>query len=324
MPSVKTKVALLNQTYRTAGGTDDALLIEGSTVFQHSSTTLTALSTFNTVGLLTQTTTAPAFVGRTLTAGSTRITITAGNGSTANPSVDVASFSSTYLSDTATLVHNNSTSGSTFAGALSVPDDTYSSTGWDGSLEVPTKNAVRDKIETLSGGSGALTLISSTTTTGSAANVTFSSIASTYKDLELHVTGRGDTVAASVNLVIQLNSDTGANYDYEQLTRNGAAGTADTSGVAQTSMVVGILTAASVAAGPVGSSIITLLNYAGTTFNKGVAHHGFVKVGTTTAGQNMTVGGGEWRSTAAITAVKVFPSAGNFVDGTVVSLYGRG
>ena len=36
-------------------------------------------------------------------------------------------------------------------------DDAYSTSGWDGSTEVPTKNAVRDKIETLSGGSVLLT-----------------------------------------------------------------------------------------------------------------------------------------------------------------------
>jgi hypothetical protein len=33
-----------------------------------------------------------------------------------------------------------------------VPDEAYDATAWNGSLEVPTKNAVRDKIESLSGG----------------------------------------------------------------------------------------------------------------------------------------------------------------------------
>ncbi len=43
--------------------------------------------------------------------------------------------------------------GGTFTGDISVPDEVYNATAWDGSLEVPTKNALRDKIETLSGGS---------------------------------------------------------------------------------------------------------------------------------------------------------------------------
>lgn len=36
---------------------------------------------------------------------------------------------------------------------LEVPDEAYG-VGWNGSVEVPTKNAVYDKIETLGGGSG--------------------------------------------------------------------------------------------------------------------------------------------------------------------------
>lgn len=39
--------------------------------------------------------------------------------------------------------------GGTFTGDISVPDEAYGS-GWNGSVEVPTKNAIYDKIETLS------------------------------------------------------------------------------------------------------------------------------------------------------------------------------
>jgi hypothetical protein len=35
---------------------------------------------------------------------------------------------------------------------IQVPDDAYDATGWNGSTEVPTKNAIRDKIEALGGG----------------------------------------------------------------------------------------------------------------------------------------------------------------------------
>lgn len=38
-----------------------------------------------------------------------------------------------------------------FNGDVTVADEAYDATAWNGSLEVPTKNAVRDKIETLSG-----------------------------------------------------------------------------------------------------------------------------------------------------------------------------
>lgn len=44
-----------------------------------------------------------------------------------------------------------SLSGATFTGDINVPDEAYGA-GWNGSTEVPTKNALYDKIETISGG----------------------------------------------------------------------------------------------------------------------------------------------------------------------------
>lgn len=46
--------------------------------------------------------------------------------------------------------------GVTFAADIVVPDEAYDATAWNGSLEVPTKNAIRDKIETISGGATTL------------------------------------------------------------------------------------------------------------------------------------------------------------------------
>jgi hypothetical protein len=37
---------------------------------------------------------------------------------------------------------------------LEVSDEAYDATAWNGSLEVPTKNAIRDKIESMGGGGG--------------------------------------------------------------------------------------------------------------------------------------------------------------------------
>src|SRR5689334_11112102 len=50
-----------------------------------------------------------------------------------------------------------SLAGATFTGAVDVPDDPYDATGWNGNTGVPTKNAIRDKIESLGGGGDALT-----------------------------------------------------------------------------------------------------------------------------------------------------------------------
>lgn len=54
-----------------------------------------------------------------------------------------------------TLTISRSTGIVTFGKDVVVPDEAYGS-GWNGSLEVPTKNAVYDKIETLGGGGGSV------------------------------------------------------------------------------------------------------------------------------------------------------------------------
>lgn len=45
----------------------------------------------------------------------------------------------------------------TFSNDISVPDEAYDATAWNGSLEVPTKNAIRDKIESMGTSSGVWT-----------------------------------------------------------------------------------------------------------------------------------------------------------------------
>jgi len=50
-----------------------------------------------------------------------------------------------------------------FTADQSVPDDAYDATTWNGNMEVPTKNAIRDKIESLSpGGGGGIEVITAT------------------------------------------------------------------------------------------------------------------------------------------------------------------
>lgn len=68
------------------------------------------------------------------------------------------------------LIVTGALTGSTgaFSGAVTVVDDVYDATTWNGSIQVPTKNAVRDKIESLVLGGGSGITRSITVTSGSA------------------------------------------------------------------------------------------------------------------------------------------------------------
>lgn len=63
-----------------------------------------------------------------------------------------------------------------FANDVEVPDEAYDATAWNGSTEVPTKNAIRDKIESMSAGSGITRSVNNTSgsaTMGSAASTDY-------------------------------------------------------------------------------------------------------------------------------------------------------
>lgn len=170
--------------------------------------------------------------------------------------------------------------------------------------------------------SAAKVLITETVTSSTAANVNFTSIPATYRDLEIRIRGRGAKAAVSlVDMRLQFNADTGANYDGQSLQAHGTTVVAFEN-LAQTNVYVGNIAAASSPSNAGDLVIIDVFDYRGTTFQKEGAYRNSLKRATTTGNVYQETGTFWWRNTAAITSVLVFPSSGGFVDGTVVSLYG--
>ena len=141
-----------------------------------------------------------------------------------------------------------------------------------------------------------------------------------YTDLMIVAEARSDTAATTANLHGQVNSDTGSNYDgqYTGLSNGGFSSSARSA--ADTKMLFGVVTAASILSNAPTGVTILVPNYLGTTY-----HKTFITNGTLKDASNLVsfVGGlGYWRSTAAIVSMTLSLSAGSFVTGSRVRVYG--
>jgi hypothetical protein len=178
------------------------------------------------------------------------------------------------------------------------------------------------------GSVGALVLISEVVTSGSQSNVTFSSIPATWRDLVVRVRGRVTNSSADAFIMMQLNADTAANYDYTFMDQFGPGPGATNYDPGQSmgasSIAIGLLAGATATANRSGGFEAVVFDYVGTTFNKSGTSLSSNTWGTAASSQSVTAIAFDWRSTAAVNSAKIFPnSSGAFVDGTVVSLYGH-
>jgi len=153
--------------------------------------------------------------------------------------------------------------------------------------------------------------------TGSSGVITFSSIPSTYKHLQLRLFVK-DTGGLSPEIQVTFNSDTASNYSRHRLTGNGTSAAAF--GAANTSNIpfigqVGLPTAAST----YGVAIIDILEYKNTNIYKTVR----VLSGQDSNGSGgIDFTSGSWRNTAAISTVTVSLSGSNYTTASSIALYG--
>lgn len=173
-----------------------------------------------------------------------------------------------------------------------------------------------------SGGATTLTLLS-TTTLGAPGTIDVTGISSAYTDLLLVLIARGTRAAAADGLLMQLNGDAGANYDYNVMEII-ASSLSASPGNAQTSFFVGDgLPANSGVANSFSVTEITIAGYTSTTWLKTVnARYG----ADNTAATNKAVGisSGFWNSTAAVTRVTLFGQiTANLATGSTLRIYGR-
>lgn len=160
-----------------------------------------------------------------------------------------------------------------------------------------------------------MSLIQTIVTAGSQATVSFT-VSSAYKNLRLVWTARGTAVAGSVNMGVQFNGDSGSNYDYTIWTAGGA-----TPQFAQTLGLFVSIPAASASSNMAAAGQAVIPSYARTVFQKNLFSYSNRNVNTLVAPE-VYQGVVGWRSTAAITSLVLSLDSGNFLNGSVFSLYG--
>jgi hypothetical protein len=168
-----------------------------------------------------------------------------------------------------------------------------------------------------------VTKIAESIAVGAVANITFSSIPQTYRNLYIVLQARGDTAATNAQLYVQFNGDTGNNYDSELIDGSGSAAWAGAENVAFAQMVLGIISAANAPASVAGQTRIDIANYAAAVFQKTALSRTGFKLANSTTNVQTGLAAGFWRSGAVITSILLKPSAGNFIAGTSAQLYGE-
>jgi hypothetical protein len=165
--------------------------------------------------------------------------------------------------------------------------------------------------------------IATLTGTGNPSTLTFSSIPSTYKSLQIRGITSNDQTSppATSSITMGFNSDTAANYSHHRLSGDGsaasAAGTASTS-----SIVIPFFQAASIAAinNTMGAFVVDIIDYASTSKYKTIRALSGVDFNGTYNGV-LSLSSGSWRSTSAIDSITL-TGYQFFSTKTTFALYG--
>lgn len=152
-------------------------------------------------------------------------------------------------------------------------------------------------------------------------SVTFSSIASTYKHLQLRIVSRWNAGGSSNDLRMQINGDTTSNYYGHWLRGQGSSVTSGQSNLIAY-MQLGNSDPSGVDANTFGVQIVDILDYANTNKNKTIRSF----TGRAPNGYSQEVGlySGIRFSTDAVSSLTIYGSQGGsyFLSGCRLSLYG--
>jgi hypothetical protein len=171
------------------------------------------------------------------------------------------------------------------------------------------------------GSAGAYEQIATAFGTGSSGVVTFSSIPSTYKHLQIRIVSREANGVRSDNpgFRITLNGSTASNYARHILQGNGSAVTSAASSAAAF-MLNGFSAGASNDTNSFGATIIDILDYASASKNTTLRT---LSGSSTSSNPRIGLHSGLWNVTDAVTSITLTDNEGlNYTSSSRFSLYG--
>ena len=154
------------------------------------------------------------------------------------------------------------------------------------------------------------------TVTSSSTSLTFSSIPSTFKHLQIRYVARTNTGAA---LFMQFNGDSANNYAWHFMRGNGSNLSAF--GYASQGQIGVSLPDNGIGVNQLSTGVIDIIDYQSTTKNKTTKT--FCGLSTnTSSGNEVSVQSGLWRSTSAINSITIYSNGGSWTSASQFALYG--
>jgi hypothetical protein len=174
--------------------------------------------------------------------------------------------------------------------------------------------------------SGAYESIATITCAGSESSISFTSIPSTYKHLQIRFISKESPASGTANSysgMMRINSDTGTNYATHRLYGDGSSVYADGASSAVGAYWTYMTTYGTGIANIYAGGIIDLHDYSSTTKNKTIRAFCGADANTGSSVGKVILSSGLWMNTAAVTTLTFTPANSSFMGaGSVFSLYG--
>jgi len=162
--------------------------------------------------------------------------------------------------------------------------------------------------------------IQTVTVSTAVSSISFSSIPSTFKHLQIRMSAQTNRASGLSNCQIQLNGDTGSNYSWHSLVGSGSAASAN-AGTSTAFMVLGSnsIPSSGSQANIYNGLVIDVLDYANTNKYKTLRGLG----GDDANGSGyVSLNSGSWSNTSAITSIVIYPDTGSMNTYSSFALYG--